>query len=283
MTNQFVILVDKRNSEKFRQFRNGQFNASIKEFLNKHDSNFIWGFHKSQISNQKWIEIKKNDDVFFTLSKDNFEIAGQVKKKIINKQLGQAILSDDLHSQEITHFVLFDKLYSIDLLFHNTMSKTKTSTIFSGIYKLEKNIAINHISEIQQITKPSIEQGVKTGPAQKEIFEIMRFIRDSAKVTKLKELYQNKCQICDYTFEYADDKFYSEVHHYNPLNANADDDFDNMIVVCPNHHAEFDYNLIVIDIDGKSILDKNGNKIATIRFHKDHQLNIKSIQSQLNC
>ena len=282
MTNQYVILVDSRNSEKFRQFQNGQFNALTKEFLNKHSSNFIWGFHKSQISNQMWTKIKENDDIFFSMPKNNFKIAGRVKKKIIDYELGRAIFSDDLHSQEITHFILFDKLRSVDLLFHETMSKTKATAMFSGIYKLEKNVITNDISKKQNIPKLFIEEGKKkTGPTQRDLFEVMRFVRDSVKVKKLKELYQNKCQICEFTFEYTDGKFYSEVHHYNPLNAGADDDFDNMIVVCPNHHAKFDYNLIAIARDSKSIIDKNGNKIATIRFHVDHQLNINNIQSQL--
>ena len=54
-----------------------------------------------------------------------------------------------------------------------------------------------------------------------------------------------------------------------------------MIVVCPNHHAQFDYNLIAIEIDGKSVIDKYGKKICTITFHKKHSLNLENIVSQL--
>ncbi len=281
MANQYVILVDRRDSEKFRLFQNGNFNSSAKEFLNKHSSNFIWGFHKSQISDQRWTEIEEKDEMFFAIPENNFKIMGQAKKKIIDYGLGHTIFPDDLHSQDITHFILIDKLQSLDLLFHETMSKTKAGMMLSGIYKLEKKVTTSHISE-SQIPKSLTEQEMINGSAQREHFEVMRFIRDSKKVAKLKELYQNKCQICNYTFEYEKGKFYSEVHHYNPLHANADDDFDNMIVVCPNHHAKFDYNLIAIADDGENIIDKNGNKVVIIRFQVDHRLNIKNIQSQLD-
>ncbi len=278
---QYVILVDRRDSEKLRQFQNGQFNESATKFLSKHDSNFVWGFHENQISEQRWQEIKENDDMFFGIPKNNFKIAGKVKKKIIHYKLGQTIFPDDLHSQKITHFILFDTPYSVDLLFHETMSKTNASTMFAGIYKLEKNvITSNHT--IKKDQQSLIIEDIGNGPAQKQTSEITRFVRDSEKVTKLKELYQNKCQICGYTFEYKKGKFYSEVHHYNPLYAHSDDDFDNMIVVCPNHHAEFDHKFIIIDRDCRTIRDRQGKMIGEIYFHQSHRLNIKNIESQLD-
>ena len=61
------------------------------------------------------------------------------------------------------------------------------------------------------------------------------------------------------------------MHHYNPLKAGADDRLDNMIVVCPNHHAEFDHNMIAVDPSGTTIIDRQGKKSATIRFKNGAQ------------
>jgi predicted restriction endonuclease len=100
-------------------------------------------------------------------------------------------------------------------------------------------------------------------------------------VRKLKDLYDNRCQVCGYTFEYDKGKFYSEVHHYNPLEEDGPDDISNMIVVCSNHHAEFDYKMMAIDIDERSLINKKGNKVGEITFHKNHRLDKKNILSQM--
>ena len=194
---------------------------------------------------------------------------------------------DGLGSEQITYFLLFENLENVNIPFTEMINLSEESliTFISGIYKINNSFKLesklNKISKKQSIQMSFVMPTTKNGPAQKNTAEVTRFLRDTSKVKKLKKLYDNKCQICSHTFEYKKNQFYSEVHHYNPLKDNADDDIDNMIVVCPNHHAEFDYNLIAIDIDGKSILDRNGKKIAEIHFHKQHKLSEKNITSQL--
>lgn len=287
MSNQFFILIDKRNSEKFRQFKIGKFNDKITQFLKKNNHNFIWAFHKSQLTNSIWKQIKKNDIVYFSIPKNNFEINAQISKKIIDKKLGKLMWPDDLNSNQTTHFLLFEKLDNQNISFTKIIDNSEEKIIapISGIYKIKNSFKLelksNIISKKPSLPKSFSMSSLKNGPAQKNTSEVTRFLRDTSKVKKLKKLYDNKCQICSHTFEYKKNQFYSEVHHYNPLKNNADDDIDNMIVVCPNHHAEFDYNLIAIDVDGKSIIDKSGKKITEIHFHKEHKLSEKNIQSQL--
>ena len=55
-----------------------------------------------------------------------------------------------------------------------------------------------------------------------------------------------------------------------------------MIVLCPNHHAEFDFKVKFIDHDGKTIIDRKGKETGeTIKFHKNHKLNAKNIERLL--
>ena len=55
-----------------------------------------------------------------------------------------------------------------------------------------------------------------------------------------------------------------------------------MIVLCPNHHAEFDFKVKLIDYDGKTIIDQQGKETGeTIKFRKHHKLDIKNIESLL--
>lgn len=287
---QYLILVDKRDSEKFRRFRIGKFNSAIWDVLDKNNLKFLWGFHKGQISNS-WKDIRKNDHVFFSVPNNNFEITAIVAKKLTAKKLGKAFWPDNPDSQDVTYFLLFDSIQKTNLLFTQTLDNTvkKVKMPFPGIYKLQKNFKTGldatetgPDAKDRPRPKPFVMPDIKKAPTPKKQFEVMRFLRDSEKVKKLKNLYYNRCQICGYTFEYEKGKFYSEVHHYNPLKASADDELDNMIVVCPNHHAEFDHGMIVVDPSGTAILDRLGKKIADIHFKNGHRLNRKNIKSQLD-
>lgn len=285
MARQYLVLVDKRDNEKFRRLITNEFDASIRSVLERYEVKAIWGFHKSQITSS-WQYIDKNDQMYFSVPSKNFELVGRVAKKITDLKLGKKLWPNSLDAQQITHFLLFDMTKRIDFLFNKTIDNTikKIKYPLPGIYEIKTHYEVlPRKSSIKNFIKPSLYVFVETkkGTPPKQAFEITRFLRDSSKVKQLKKLYDNKCQICGFTFEYEKGQFYSEVHHYNPLKANADDHLDNMIVVCPNHHAQFDYNLIAIDHDGTTIIDNNGKKIDTITFRKDHKLNIKNIESQL--
>lgn len=87
-------------------------------------------------------------------------------------------------------------------------------------------------------------------------------IRDKKKVRNLKEKYGNICQICGTPLTLVNMVPYSEVCHIQPLGEdhNGEDDYSNMLVLCPNHHVLLDLGVISIDPeDKKTILhiDKN--------------------------
>lgn len=75
---------------------------------------------------------------------------------------------------------------------------------------------------------------------------INRIIRDTAMARSLKQRYQNRCQICDVAVALGPGRTYSEGHHIRPLGQphNGPDTDDNILVLCPNHHAQCDYGAI---------------------------------------
>jgi hypothetical protein len=74
---------------------------------------------------------------------------------------------------------------------------------------------------------------------------VNRIIRDTAKAQRLKRKHYFRCQICGIQLKVGEDEHYAEVHHIRPLGGehNGTDDFGNMLVLCPNHHAQFDYGI----------------------------------------
>jgi len=77
--------------------------------------------------------------------------------------------------------------------------------------------------------------------------KVSRIIRDTKHAGELKSLYGFACQICGCGFrmEPTPNYFYIEVHHVRPLGGvHAGLDIRaNMLVLCPNHHAMFDYGI----------------------------------------
>ena len=74
---------------------------------------------------------------------------------------------------------------------------------------------------------------------------VSRVIRDTRTAQELKRLYEFRCQMCGFRLEPSPGTFYIEVHHVRPLGGGHDglDTSNNMLVLCPNHHAMFDFGI----------------------------------------
>lgn len=74
---------------------------------------------------------------------------------------------------------------------------------------------------------------------------VVRVVRDTKAARTLKDLYEDRCQVCSKTISLGAGRGYSEVHHVRPLGGGHKglDRHDNMMVLCPTHHAMFDLGL----------------------------------------
>ena len=81
---------------------------------------------------------------------------------------------------------------------------------------------------------------------------------------ELKSIYENTCQICGTSFTLLPNLCYSEAHHIQPHGKPhfGDNVNENLIVLCPNHHALFDLGIIAID-------PENLNKILHIDINNE--------------
>lgn len=85
-------------------------------------------------------------------------------------------------------------------------------------------------------------------PAVRVQTTVSRIIRDTQLSRRVKLLHEYKCQIltCEYTIVLADGSHYAEGHHVQPLGEphNGPDILENIVCLCPNHHAECDLGAI---------------------------------------
>jgi putative restriction endonuclease len=104
---------------------------------------------------------------------------------------------------------------------------------------------------------------------------ILRIIRDTKIAHNIKTLYNYECQVCGETIPTQSGR-YAEGAHIKPLGRphDGDDNTNNLICLCPNHHVMFDKGVFSITDDLKLIGGQNGDLI----IHPEHQLNLNNLQ-----
>ena len=106
-------------------------------------------------------------------------------------------------------------------------------------------------------------------PPGREEIKAYRIIRDTNLSRKVKALHSYQCQLCNYTMVLPDGSHYSEAHHIRPLGNphNGPDAIENILCLCPNHHAELDYGVYKIKLTDLTMI--TGHKIGAdyINYH----------------
>jgi len=107
-------------------------------------------------------------------------------------------------------------------------------------------VALRLVADFLDVT--DTEQGQAEVPQRYRMVRRREFDRDSGIVRELKQHYHNECQVCGDVMQVGSDLFYCEGHHLRPLGDThgGPDEQSNIVILCPNHHAEFDHFLFAI-------------------------------------
>jgi len=107
-----------------------------------------------------------------------------------------------------------------------------------------------------------------TKPTREECV-ILRIVRDTGIARTVKQLHEFRCQICGERIELPDGRYYAEAHHIRPLGKphNGDDVIENVICVCPNHHAELDYLATRLERKKLGLIPTHDVDTAAIEHH----------------
>ncbi|HHU71150.1 MAG TPA: hypothetical protein GXZ21_03840 [Clostridiales bacterium] len=88
-------------------------------------------------------------------------------------------------------------------------------------------------------------------------------------VKELKKKYNYECQICGFSFIMDNGEKYCEAHHLKHLSKGGNQDAENVIILCSNHHRQFHYSENKINIgdliEGKRKIYIDG-KYLIVRF-----------------
>lgn len=103
---------------------------------------------------------------------------------------------------------------------------------------------------------------------------VLRIVRDTKIAREVKKLYNYQCQICNETIITKAGR-YAEGAHLRPIGKphNGDDNLNNLICLCPNHHVMLDKGLFSIS-DNFNLLGDLAGKLILKENHKLNLLNL---------
>lgn len=89
---------------------------------------------------------------------------------------------------------------------------------------------------------------------ERQRVERMEQKRDRRKSAAIKRIYNNECQFCGICLQVSDSQYYSEAAHIQAVGKPHDgpDLMKNMLVLCPNHHLQFDRGILRLEKAGKT-------------------------------
>ncbi|WP_159104187.1 HNH endonuclease [Streptomyces sp. CdTB01] len=124
------------------------------------------------------------------------------------------------------------------------------------------------------VTDDGAEPETEPGPASRRTVTLSRLVRDSELTVTVKRLHRDRCQVCSLQLSTRFSS-YSEAAHIRGLGRphNGPDKLSNLLVLCPNHHVQFDTLAIYIDNGDTVRMTTDNTPIGQLRRHPAHQIN----------
>lgn len=147
------------------------------------------------------------------------------------------------------------------------ISFTKNDEIFEDIKEQDELVEViskesneDHIKEDLRNLKPTDPEEI--------ILKQKTYKRDNKTIAQLKILREFKCQICSTQIKIKKNKFYVESAHIIPKAKKGNELPENILILCPNHHKEF-------DLSDSKIIEHTKEKIIFEMNNKEYEIILK--------
>ncbi|MEA2096001.1 MAG: HNH endonuclease [Candidatus Cloacimonadota bacterium] len=156
--------------------------------------------------------------------KQIFSISYNYLNKARNDRMGNKYVKTP---SDIEEYLMFYSTEKDDVFFMDYLLRDDLKCItkeMSNLSELEFENSVNYFQEDNSANITKKQKLVKIRKLNRAIFE------------NLKYLYNYKCQICEENFNRNYNAKIAEAHHIIPFTKTRNNDSDNILVLCPNHH-----------------------------------------------
>jgi len=150
---------------------------------------------------------------------------------------------------------------SIRKYYSSKAPKNKKSTPASRRKKRQKTIQEQKEAFLKSLSK------LDSTRSKRKIEVAIR--KNRSFIEKLKQHYNYNCQFpnCNAKIKMKGGKWYVEVSHIKPYHKGGEDSIGNLLVLCPNHHKEFDLGILNISKQSEKLVSgKLNGKEFIIKF-----------------
>lgn len=170
------------------------------------------------------------------------------------RQIMNWILRDNSYQWLIENFTVPQFSFSEPTVEENEDEKEQSEIIKE--IRNDSNSKQSIIAELQNLKETDPEIIVINSKSYK---------RDNKTIAQIKFIREFKCQICGTTIKKKDGSNYVEAAHIKPKHKKGRETPDNIILLCPNHHKEF-------DIGDRRIISQDANQIIFTLNGQRHEI-----------
>ncbi len=183
-------------------------------------------------------------------------ISHMLELELINVNVARANFELDKQMTDITLYIENNDESKND--FYDDINK----------YSEAEDISLNDVLDFDSMSKNN---------QTKDEVSIERLVRATKIARNLKEIYCNRCQLCDMQIRSGLDSYISEAHHLKPYNKihKGDDTARNLIVLCPNCHSKFDNLIYAINPETMLVhclFEDDTYHLQKLKFNELHKL-----------
>lgn len=204
-----------------------------------------------------WINIKGERDfsLLFPLPLE----ANDYKENSSDRMVGQ--IGFTYKDESFAEQIVFDELTELSKAGTNEKDFNKLVAIYEFYIGEKFKLPFISNNEKEQIeleqfykknkTKADILkdlQNIKYSDSEEVTVHHKTYKRDNKTIAQIKILRDFKCQICSTTIIKKDGSKYVEAAHIKPKHQQGRETPDNIILLCPNHHKEFDLGQLEIQL-----------------------------------
>jgi len=221
------------------------------------------------------IKAEKDLSMLFPISLNANDYKSESKKRLTG-QIGFSY-----HDISLAEQIVKDELIELQKSGMQETEFRKLKNIYSYITGSEFDLDLFDVDEIEQqelvnIYKKEIDltkikedlSNIKETEPETVYVNQKTYKRDNKTIAQLKIIRDFKCQICETKISKKNGDFYIEAAHIKPKHKKGRETPENILILCPNHHKEFDYG-------NREIIQHSKNQVEFKLNGIDYNIDLK--------